>query len=554
MKGHYRIEVRRRADGVRKVYNFNNKLTTGFHHILSSKMVTTTTDSVIDTLWLADGMGQHAPTATTFIGSPVAEMKYTDYIPPTNLDAVRNEREFINTFIFTKIIMDMITVGEVGVGTYIDDELVLASLTFLKDLEGNPVSITLLPGDELTITWTLLLSTPPSLTGITTTSDYADGTAFPNWVSDWSNGYTPSIDFEMFNAYPNWQLCGYKRICDLILARNKIITNTDWAINAYAQRGDGQWELRPVQFNNAHFGVSMYMQTNKNTEGYVLGDRRFIPCFLAPVVYTYRSGISESIGFKLLGHDYYKVWSEQYGRNLTYPREVPTRVSELSIVQISTDPKGHNFTIYSDPYVMITLYRDKKVYQQSITDAYGILQVAISIADGLNRTLSWHVKAYIPGHQLIQAFVIEDKFRANALEVDFGSRSGTGINLTYYIPAKGNQVLERVYVNNVKAGGVKKFDTTTSLSLPTGAWNEATYPIQIANIIDLEEPMTVYYTVMREGIIAQELAFNFNTANQPTINYGYVYIPNYSIWPHHKVMNDVEATQERLVCTVKQIG
>lgn len=419
MKGYYQIKIRRAATGATRVYNFLNHIMPDFYEILLAKSVNDNSNSVIDTLVFGDGVGSHSTDATVLNGSIVYEKKYNSYQPPINLSATTASTEFLHQLRFNFFITDgMISVGEVAIGARINGEFKIASLTHIKDVNSEPTIMVLMPGDEVDITWNLIIARPTFLDGYEATKpDY-----LISKVDSYSDTVKYEIDYQMLTAYPNWHLMGLKRIMSLMAERNTLITKTTWNYQLFA---NSVWTvidptLEQLKSGNVKFG------TDHTLSGYTVAKELYVPAILAPVKVSWNkstSNFSESFLVKLTMEDLYARWEKLFTSKLN--NKLPPQVVNILNVNYTTDAVNYNAVIQTTPYVIVTVYKNGTAFKNLLANEFGVCGFKVT-RKGLLDTDVYQVKAHVNGYQLLQTVVFPTvTVEPNLLTADTSIKAGT---------------------------------------------------------------------------------------------------------------------------------
>lgn len=410
MKGYYQIQIRRAFNGAVRNLNFHNHILPGFYDIQMANSVADNKGTVIDTLAFGDGVGSHPDTATSFNGEKVFEKKYTTYIPPTNLSATSKETEFHHVLTFTTVMTESLRVGEIGVGAYVNSTFVLGSMVHIQDANGNPTSILLFPGDELAITWNLIIARPmvvPYRSNITQPELLTGNVAQTSY-----NTPLHTIDYEMFAAYPNWHLMGFNRILNLILERNAMITKTPWGWGNY-NNSTGKYDPTTTP-TFASLRQGAYLITDKTIVGYEKTRHIFIPNFVGPMrTELTRTDLDDwvpsVIKVTLSVDDLYSGWLAAFS-SPDGNKPIPTLVNELDVTWVlvggeSTADGAQLFktTIKTTPFIYITIYKNGVVLLRDITNEFGVFKFNdknIKVNDVIM------VRAHVRGHQQVREFTV----------------------------------------------------------------------------------------------------------------------------------------------------
>lgn len=407
MKGYYQINIRRAFNGAIRTLNFHNHILPGFYDILMAKVVADNKNSVIDTLVFGDGVGSHPDTASTFNGEIVFERTYSNYHPPTNLDPILKESEFHHIFEFKTILTKQARVGEVGVGSRIDGNFVLASMVHLQDTNGDPTSIVLFPGDELSVIWNLIIARPVVVPYTATTQQPA---LVSSSLYSYNNMVSHEIDYEMLAAYPNWHVMGLKRILNLVLERNALLTKSEWYWSTYNAVNHVYDRVNNPTMAQLLTGIELETLSGGTYES---TKRIFIPHLIGPMrVFWNREDYTDvmplRINIQMVIEDLYASWIKSFRTvhsKITEPKHVDfLNVSWYLDSETATIGGIPRINIRSIKFALVTIYRNGVVLHRDMTNEFGLLNVSSnSIVMGDEITVRVHVQ----GHQLARTFVLE---------------------------------------------------------------------------------------------------------------------------------------------------
>jgi len=397
MKGYYKLRIRRAATGAMREYSFHNHIMPDFYEILMAKSVNDNNNSVIDTLVFGDGIGSHAADATVLNGSIVYEKKYNDYNPPLNLSAAQASTEFAHELHFNAFNTgEILRIGEVAIGARVNGDFKIASLTHIKDANGDPTTLILMPGDEIDVVWTFIVARPLFLPGYETTPlDYLVSNIY-----SYSNTNRYAIDYEMLTAYPNWHLMGLKRILSLIANRNSLVTKTTWHYQKYNQ-GSSLWEeIEPTVALLRSGGLRLF--TDSADPLYEVPKDLFVPNLLAPVKLSWVQNdavFGNSFTLKLTLNDLYTRWEASYRT----PDSAITEPKVVTMLDVTYTSNATNYEtkIQTTPYVLVTVYKNGLVKHNLLADEFGVCRYTVP-RKGLLDTDEYLVRAHVNGHQLKQ--------------------------------------------------------------------------------------------------------------------------------------------------------
>lgn len=408
MKGYYQINIRRASNGAKRTLNFHNHILPGFYDILMAKTVADNKNSVIDTLVFGDGVGTHPDTASTFNGEIVFERTYSNYYPPTNLNPLYKETEFHHTFEFKTILTQQMRIGEVGVGTRIDGQFVLASMVHIQDANGDPNSIVLFPGDELSVVWNLIIARPVAVL-------YKATDQQPEMISSslysYSNSISHEIDYEMLAAYPNWHVMGIKRILNLVLERNALLTKSRWYWSIYNSTDRVYVEV-PNPTKEQLLVTGIELNVDHLDPAYEATKTFFVPHLLGPMrVFwarqEYGDIIPARVNVRMIIQDLYASWVSSFRTPDSKIRE-PRHVDFLDVnwhLDTETPRVGGTpyISIKSIKHVLVTIYQNNRVLIRDMTNEFGHLKVThanLAMGDEIS------VRVHVQGHQLVRTFTL----------------------------------------------------------------------------------------------------------------------------------------------------
>lgn len=408
MKGYYQINIRRAYNGAKRTLNFHNHILPGFYDILMAKTVADNKNSVIDTLVFGDGVGTHPDTASTFNGEIVFERTYSNYYPPTNLNPLYKETEFHHTFEFKTILTEQMRVGEVGVGTRIDGQFVLASMVHIQDANGDPNSILLFPGDELSVVWNLIIARPVAV--LYNETDQQPEMIFSSLYS-YNNSISHELDYEMLTAYPNWHVMGIKRILNLILERNALLTKSRWYWSVY-NSVDRVYVEVPNPTREQLLLTGIEMNADHSDPAYEMTKSFFVPHLLGPMrVFWSRQDYTDTIPprvtIQMIIQDLYASWVSSF-RTLDSKIREPRHVDFLDVnwyLNTETTRVGgwYIISIKSIKHALVTIYQNNRVLIRDMTNEFGNLNVmnsSLAAGDVIS------VKVHVMGHQLVRTFTL----------------------------------------------------------------------------------------------------------------------------------------------------
>lgn len=401
MKGYYQISIRRAINGAVRLLSFHNHIMPDFFEILMAKQVADNSNSVIDTLVFGDGVGTHPANATALNGSIVYEKKYNDYVPPANLAANLAATEFMHVFRFNgfNTTPGLLQVGEVAIGARVNGEFKIASMIHIQDANGEPSKLILMPGDEIDVTWSLIIARPAYIAGFESAPmDFVTG----NTSGGVYNGVVVSnIDYEMFVAYPNWQLMGLKRVLALCANRNALVTKTPWEF----RYGGIVVDPTAVQLR-----AGITFQTDNTIPGYVAASELYVPSIIGPIRLAWsntESRFTNALGLKFVLDNLYTRWKNSFRTTYSEKTE-PQLVRELivSYTQVvgGTGIYWYNVKIKTAPYAFVTVYKNGSVYKNLLADEFG------NCSWDVERTLvlstdKFTTRAHVEGDQLTHEFM-----------------------------------------------------------------------------------------------------------------------------------------------------
>lgn len=377
MKGYYEINIRRAGTKALRKLSFHNHIKPGLYDILFAKSVSDSTNSVVDTLVLGNGVGEHSDTAKSITGDVVFEKKYNSYTPPTQSMLSSIKTDLIHTFMFSGFVDEICEVGEVAIGAYVNDVFIAASMIHVQDAMGNPTKITLLPGDEITINWSLAFTRPYVLAtdGSVPSSEVVVNRYF-------GSNITTEYDLDLIKSYPNWNLMGYSRITEIIFATNKLLTNTDWFYRVYSatenkERPTTADELSsyPWMSNN-----NPYITTNFNDPDITPSGVLYIPFILMPlkIINYANNNLTQTTPFTsgfntvLMVEDAYSDWKKQFADSQI--KTLPTTIDSVSAHfygTIENDTDEDVVVISTTPFVYVTVYVGEERLINGLADEFG---------------------------------------------------------------------------------------------------------------------------------------------------------------------------------------
>lgn len=402
MKGYYDIRIRRASTGAVRKYSIHNHIMPGFYDILMAKSVSDNTNSVIDTLVFGDGVGAHSANATVLNGNIVYEKKYNDYNPPTNLSATDASTEFAHELKFNAFNTgEMLTIGEVAIGSRIGSDFVIASLTHIKDANGEPATLILMPGDEIDVTWTFIIARPIFLQGYEPSApDYLVSN-----IRTYNDTTNTSIDYEMLTAYPNWHLMGLGRILSLIANRNSLITKTTWVFRKW-NNTTLQWDVITPTLAQLK-ATGLYFWTDETDPLYETPKTLFAPSLLAPIKLSWKraeSSFGRQFTLRMSMNDLYTRWEASFNTPDSKTFE-PKVVQSFNIVH-TVDASNYYTQLQTTPYVIATVYKNGLVVHNLLADEFGNCKFTVP-RRGLKVTDKYVIRAHVNGHQISQEYTYE---------------------------------------------------------------------------------------------------------------------------------------------------
>lgn len=414
MKGYYEIKIRRAGTKALRKLAFHNHIKPGLYDILFAKQVNDTTNSVIDTLVLGNGVGEHSDTAKNITGDVVFSKKYNSYMPPNEAMLTNLKSDLLHTFAFSGFVEEIIEVGEVAVGAYINDVFVAASMIHVQDANGNPTKITLLPGDEISIDWVLTFTRPYLLA--------TDGRPNSNEViinTNYGSNTVSEYDIELVKTYPNWNLMGYSKITEIILATNKLLTNTEWEYRTYVlsvgERKLTDEELKSYEWMSTN---RPYITTNYDDPNITPSGVAYIPYVLMPLKLIRYSNNNQTqttpftTGFNTVIkiEDAYDEWKRQYASSAV--KTPPTTIDNISVYfygSVDLDKDEDYIVVSTTPFVYVTLYIGDTRFANGIANEFGKFMVTIPVDNKNSAPVTYTAVAHTHKDVKSTAFTLEYK-------------------------------------------------------------------------------------------------------------------------------------------------